>query len=98
MTVGSSHVTQTATVDSRWHDEAESLLQLLSESLVALPEEARDAVAPLVEDARGGVAEQNPSRVKRALGKVGEFLGSTASGALGGHLATQIPTVLALLG
>lgn len=98
VTVGSSHVTQTATVPTSWSEDVERLLALLSESLVALPSEVGEAIVPLVQDARDAAREQSPSRAKRALDKIAEFLGATASGALGGHLASQIPAVVALLG
>ncbi|QNA93166.1 MULTISPECIES: hypothetical protein [unclassified Microbacterium] len=97
VSVGSSNVTQTATIQASWADEVTRLLEIVGQSMAALPDKVGDAIAPLVEDAREGVAAEEKSRVKRALSSIAGFLNDTAAGALGGHLATQIPQVMALL-
>lgn len=98
VSVGSSYVMQTATMDPSWASEVTRLLEIISQSLPALPADIGEVVVPLVEEAVEGAAGAELSRVKRALGRIADLLNDTAAGALGGHLATQIPQVLALLG
>lgn len=98
VSVGSAHVTQTSTVGPQWVEEVTSLLEVLGQSLSALPESIAAAVQPLLDEAREATDKNEPSRAKKALGRVADFLNDTTAGALGGHLATQIPQILAILG
>ena len=98
VSVASSHVTQTAHVQSQWADEVTRLLAVVEQAVVALPDEVAVLVTSLVEETRGGVERSDPSWAKRALNRIAGVLSDSAAGALGGHLATQIPQVLAMMG
>ena len=98
VSVGSAHVTQSVTAHTEWEVEVGRLLDVLAEAAPALPEGAKQALTPLIDEARDGTVAADTSRVRRALDGIGEFLSDTAAGALGAHLATQIPQVLAMLG
>ena len=81
-----------------WGSRVTATLDAVDQSLVALPEDVRAALAPLISDARKGVENDEPSRTRRALQAVGGFLSDTATGALGGVLGAQVLALLPLLG
>ncbi|MFJ4036901.1 hypothetical protein ACIPVB_02355 [Microbacterium sp. NPDC090007] len=96
--VGGSHLTQSLTASTEWGVEVARLLDVLADAVPALPEGSKGALAPLIGEAHDATVAGDSSRVRRALNAIGVFLADTATGALGGHLASQIPQVLALLG
>ncbi|MFC7925180.1 hypothetical protein [Microbacterium laevaniformans] len=98
VSVASSHVTQTAVTHPHWSDEVLRLLEVVEQSIVALPEGIAGSVRPLLEEARDSAEREEPSLAKRALNRITDILSDSAAGALGGHLATQIPQVLAMMG
>lgn len=81
-----------------WGPRVTATLDALDQSLVALPEDVRTALAPLISDARKGVESDEPSRTRRALQAVGGFLSDTTTGALGGVLGAQVLALIPLLG
>ncbi len=89
--------TQSLTINTEWAAAATEVLDAVDQSLATLPTDMTSAVAALVEDARSAVAENSPTRAKRALNALGSFLGDTASGALGGLLSAQVLALVAAL-
>lgn len=92
------HVTQNMQVNAPWVDQVQEFLDAVAQAGTVLPEEIRAEVEPYVEDARDGVAEQEPSKVKTAIKGIQGFLSSATSGALGNILASQVPALISLLG
>ncbi len=92
------NVTQNMTVSAPWADEARAFLDAVAQAAPTLPEDLRADIELRVEDARRGIAEQQPSKVKAAIEGMQSFLSAATSGALGSILAAQVPALLSLLG
>lgn len=93
----STGVTQNLVVED-WGSRVTATLDAVTQSFAALPQEIGIALEPLIEEARAGVAQNEPRRARRALQAVGGFLGDSASGALGSVLGAQVLALLPLLG
>lgn len=97
VSVASSHVTQNLTVENGWSEQVAQFIDAVSQMMPLFSDDLKADLARQVENARDAVQQQEPKKARRALTAIGKFLGDTASGALGGVLAAQIPLLLQLL-
>ena len=81
-----------------WGERVTETLDAVEQALASLPSEVRDALAPLIAEARIGVSQNEPGRARRALQAVGTFLGDATSGALGGLLGGLVMELIPVLG
>lgn len=90
--------TQALHVDAEWATKALVFLDSIEQALPTLPIDMSTTVSALVTDARNALADESPSRARRALSAIGSFLGDASSGALGGLLSAQALALIASLG
>lgn len=73
-------------------------LDAVTQAIGALTVDEVKQVAQMIDDARQGVAAEEPRRTKQALEALGGFLKDMSSGVLGGILSTQVLALAALSG
>lgn len=93
----STAVSQQLATSGGWIADAKTLLDSVDQAMPALRD--ADEVSKLIAEARAEIEVKNPEpgRVKKALSKLGDFLGRSGSGALGGVLAKQISDLIGSL-
>lgn len=89
--------TQTLTITTSWTEQATELLDAIEQSIAGFPDDMVTNLEALVADARHAVADNSPTRGRRALSAIASFLTDTASGALGGMLGAQALSLVALM-